>query len=89
MSCEFQTCCNLFQYLSMDMHGRSSVTAKYTPKYLMYISLPDIIVYQIHYNRDKYTMLRSKYTMIRDTPSTYQNTKNTLYPPDVHIRKAV
>ena len=35
-------------------------------------SLPNIIVYLIHYNRDKYTMLRSKYTMIRDTPSTYR-----------------
>ena len=28
-------------------------------------------MYLIHYNRDKYTMLRSKYTIIRDTPSTY------------------
>ena len=39
--------------------------------YVLHVSLPDIRVYLIHYNRDKYTMLRSKYTMIRDTPGTY------------------
>ena len=39
--------------------------------YVLHVSLPDIIVYLIHYNKDKDAMLRSKDTMIRDTPSTY------------------
>ena len=39
---------------------------------VLHVSLPDIIVYLTHYNRDNYTMLRSKYTITRDTPSTYR-----------------